>query len=654
MPPTVFTRTLDEEKEMHSAPPPVTPSRSSFPSRDRYISDFDSDVDDFAAPLLGRDQRRLFSFDSPPSKRSLHAPPSPSSPTSPSSPPLSPSYSVTLRRSRRSKRLASLGYTLAVLVFVATFAFAVVVFGWTGHIVYARWHSYRTRGRAMERVMPEPKPVEELVAAFPGWMRADQPAAGGAPDSLAAPRSTVALSRAGRVEAIQDELDARFAALDLPSSTTLPCSSLDANPTLFARYSPLRGVASSPSHARSGPTFFALNLYNSQHVLPSLSRTLLTLSSFLGPETVHISIFENGSTDNTTVALAHLAAALSALGTPHTIVSDPRKTDWKHFDRIETLAMYRNIALDPLNQAPLNGTNAPQDIVFINDVFVCPADALELVSQRKAQDADAACALDWQPNSGTAAWWDTKVRMYDSWVARSLTGRVLRNRVDLFQEWRDGTKTVWDRQGEEYSRARYEKGVPIPVYSCWNGMVAFTARPFTSSSIAPRYDPASPESSTKSWTRPTPSVIGDEPVRFRAGRKSEGECAASECKIIARDFWNRGFDRWMIVPTVRTTYDEPTYSHRRLVELASRNPPSQSSLSLSTSPSSPLSSLSTLTPLSERIDWPSLIPPQKVVCFGWDPKFMLDLEWLSAVWESPYSPARLVEWGVQWRRWLPW
>lgn len=35
-------------------------------------------------------------------------------------------------------------------------------------------------------------------------------------------------------------------------------------------------------------------------------------------------------------------------------------------------------------------------------------------------------------------------------------------------------------------------------------------------------------------------------VAFRSAFGSEKECAASECKLLARDFWQAGFRRWLV------------------------------------------------------------------------------------------------------------
>ncbi|GAA6044211.1 hypothetical protein JCM8097_004676 [Rhodosporidiobolus ruineniae] len=113
---------------------------------------------------------------------------------------------------------------------------------------------------------------------------------------------------------------------------------------------------------------------------------------------------------------------------------------------------------------------------------------------------------------------------------------------------------------------------------------------------------------------------------------------ASECKTLARDFWTRGFDRWLIVPTVRVTYDLPTYSHPKLLHLSSLNPASRSSLSLT--PSSLSSLRASAGPLTELIDWPSLTPPMKVRCFDWVRGWSIDLEWWRSTLEPAFGTAR--------------
>ena len=49
--------------------------------------------------------------------------------------------------------------------------------------------------------------------------------------------------------------------------------------------------------------FFAINLYNSFDVIPDLFATLFRTASVLGYQNVFVSIYENGSTDQTKALL---------------------------------------------------------------------------------------------------------------------------------------------------------------------------------------------------------------------------------------------------------------------------------------------------------------------------------------------------------------
>ena len=70
----------------------------------------------------------------------------------------------------------------------------------------------------------------------------------------------------------------------------------------------------------------------------------------------------------------------------------PKKSDWKHNNRIALLADLRNAAMQPLFES-LPGTFAWT--VFINDVYICPTDLLELVYQARKQQADIVTGFDY-------------------------------------------------------------------------------------------------------------------------------------------------------------------------------------------------------------------------------------------------------------------
>ncbi|KAK4699499.1 alpha-1,3-mannosyltransferase, partial [Phenoliferia sp. Uapishka_3] len=417
---------------------------------------------------------------------------------------------------------------------------------------------------------------------------------------------------------LQDELDQRLGALGLPESS-LECAQWTAQDEV--NYASLK---------LEGPYFFALNLWNNEVVFPTLARTLLSLAEHLGRDNVAISIFENGSTDNTTIAMAHFAATLSAAGVDHTIVSDPRHTDWKRVDRIAQLAVYRNLAL-----APLNSTSRAvpfESVIFINDVFTCPRDPLELLHQKRLQKADAACAMDWRATHSWLGFLGFKsvkwVRSEDfrgshiaethlifQQVGRTITGDMFRSRFDVVAETRDGIAELFDQPGSEYSRDRWLAALPVPVSrftdSCWNGMVAMSAGPFRGDA-----GPA---------------------VSFRSALDNENECSASECKTVARDFWVQGLRRWMVspifsppvatltdtiervqvVPSVHVTYAQAVYNHASLVA----HNPTLIETTLDTPP--------------EVIEWDAIEAPESVVCYEWARGFHLDLPYRRTR-ESPF------------------
>jgi alpha-1,3-mannosyltransferase len=74
------------------------------------------------------------------------------------------------------------------------------------------------------------------------------------------------------------------------------------------------------------------------------------------------------------------------------------------------------------------------------------------------------------------------------------------------------------------SRKRWEAGKPFQVWSCWNGLAVLDARPFY------------------------------EGVRFRRSEVDKNECSSSECSLLAKDFWSRGYGRAMVVPSVKIVY----------------------------------------------------------------------------------------------------
>lgn len=104
---------------------------------------------------------------------------------------------------------------------------------------------------------------------------------------------------------------------------------------------------------------------------------------------------------------------------------------------------------------------------------------------------------------------------YDNWVARDINGTALDNAP--FEQ-------VFHHPESSY---RFQRHLPLQVQSCWNGVAVLDP--------APLYEL--------------------KPVKFRMADIAHGECSASECSLIANDYWNMGYGRIITVPRVKLAYD---------------------------------------------------------------------------------------------------
>src|SRR6266446_1592650 len=140
--------------------------------------------------------------------------------------------------------------------------------------------------------------------------------------------------------------------------------------------------------------FFAINLYNSFDIIPDLFATLFRVSAFLGYHNVFVSIYENGSTDQTKALLRIFDALARSVGLRVTIRTSQR-TRGAFNHRIEYLAEVRNAAFVPLHEQR-NAENEYFDtIIFMNDILPCMDDLLELIYQSRLNNAGITCATDY-------------------------------------------------------------------------------------------------------------------------------------------------------------------------------------------------------------------------------------------------------------------
>jgi len=127
--------------------------------------------------------------------------------------------------------------------------------------------------------------------------------------------------------------------------------------------------ASLPSRLRPNTSLYiACNLYNNEDIMPRFNTEILRLVHLVGAENLYVSVFENGSTDDTKGQLQLLQEALQREGVQHTVhTSAATWRDYRtHVDGPHRVLRQRRAAAAPPNstrdggvsQRPLHGAAA--------------------------------------------------------------------------------------------------------------------------------------------------------------------------------------------------------------------------------------------------------------------------------------------------------
>ncbi|KAB5576278.1 cryptococcal mannosyltransferase 1-domain-containing protein [Coniochaeta sp. 2T2.1] len=286
----------------------------------------------------------------------------------------------------------------------------------------------------------------------------------------------------------------------------LSCPELDT-----ARYNYLKAT---PLDETTIKYFFALDLRQCLPILPRLIGSVVEVIKFLGPKHCALSIIEGPSEDGTGEVLAALRPGLDALTTTYYFKHSNFTSS--EGDRIARLAALRNMALQPLLDEPDRYTANDTTVVFLNDVAICQEDILELIHQRVFLGADMTCAMDW-------TYVGRDPTFYDVWIARGMNG-------DNFFEippdgnWNSAWNIFWNNPA---AQERFNSHQPFQVFSCWNGAVAFTAKP-----------------------------IVEKTITFRAPNVEAGECMQGEPQLFCKDLWFRGYGKIATVPAVNLEYSD--------------------------------------------------------------------------------------------------
>ncbi|KAJ5223477.1 hypothetical protein N7468_008019 [Penicillium chermesinum] len=216
--------------------------------------------------------------------------------------------------------------------------------------------------------------------------------------------------------------------------------------------------------------FIASVNWNNELVLrTSWNHALVDLTTRLGADNVFVSIYESGSYDNTKGALMELDAELQRLQIPRSIILSPVTHEdeinstpgdgWISTPkgelprRIPYLSRIRNLSLKPLHDLAEQGITFDK-ILFLNDVVFTASDVFELLDTNDGEYA-AACSMDFSKPP----------KYYDTFALRDAGGH-------------ETVMQTWPYFRSSVSRGAMKYLEPVPVQSCWNGMVAMPAGPF--------------------------------------------------------------------------------------------------------------------------------------------------------------------------------
>jgi hypothetical protein len=241
--------------------------------------------------------------------------------------------------------------------------------------------------------------------------------------------------------------------------------------TLYVRNAILQASAYQAPALGRERIYIASIHWNNEAILRShWIPAVVDLVQEIGRENVFVSVLESGSYDNSKDALWTLETELTALSIPHKILLEetsheddlsvpPGPTGWisnphngsAELRRIPYLANLRNRAMEPFYE---QHDGHFDKILWLNDVAFSTSDIRTLLDTNAGSYA-AACSLDFSVAGS----------IYDTFALRDIQGR-------------EQISATWPFFRARASRAAVKASLPIPVASCWNGVVAFTAKPF--------------------------------------------------------------------------------------------------------------------------------------------------------------------------------
>jgi hypothetical protein len=310
--------------------------------------------------------------------------------------------------------------------------------------------------------------------------------------------------------------------------------------------------------------------YNNERVIPYWHDSLIKVIHYLGPDNVFVSIVESHSTDGSPQLLEALDADLARMGVMRRILTEdeavPKPDDMNGNNRIEFLAATRNRAMEPLLMGGYDR------VVFSNDIFIEPESLVELLETNDG-DYDMACGLDFG-HFGYARPTAKTHNDSNGSKAHMICGFFAIDRLSLpaeckFQISCSGRSNAlyptssWPYFFDEADYHAMQTESPVPVFTCWNGIVVFAADPLVpialrsnrtlSTNPLPFNLPSThPAANNASMRGPSPALTP--PIRFRASVPEE--CFSSESFLLPYDM-RRQFNLQQIYvnPRVINGYD---------------------------------------------------------------------------------------------------
>ena len=282
-----------------------------------------------------------------------------------------------------------------------------------------------------------------------------------------------------------------------------------------------------PISSSKNTTFYITAMVvNMEIIIKNFIEQMKELISYLGKENVIISIVENGdSEDKTNIYLKEFQNYLNKNKIINKIVmnhevDDPRKKihPFKKYGklRIQFYAELRNKCLEflyELSNIDFNNTK----IIFFNDIYFKYEDIIYLISTNN-EDYDAVCAMDFSNI------------FYDRWVSIDLDGNSLLKNFPFFVN-KEAQDLIVNHK-------------PIRVFSCWNGVIIFTASPLKNKTLQFRYK------------------RNNKKPKFKINNCIDSD-HESECTYLHIDLFNLGYTKKFINPNVRVTYEYKYYKKRK-------------------------------------------------------------------------------------------